>query len=72
LPRLGVFPQSFLDRSQFWLLPLPAPLGPLLAALELALFHGPLHLGVPRLGSRVLGRGGLLLRDRLYRWSCGL
>src|SRR5260370_42511950 len=40
LSRLGVFPDILLDRPQFLLLSLTALLGPLLATLGLAFFHG--------------------------------
>src|SRR5260370_17923749 len=50
LSRLGVFPDIFLDRPQFLLLSLTALLGPLLATLALAFFHGPLGLRGSRPG----------------------
>jgi hypothetical protein len=71
--RLGVFPDPLLDRLQFLLLPLPAPLGPLLAALGLAPVVCALDVGVPRLGEEsIVGRTGLLARYRLRRWRSGL
>jgi hypothetical protein len=40
LSRLGIFPDFLLDDPQFLLLSLTALLGPLLATLGLAFFHG--------------------------------
>jgi hypothetical protein len=51
-----------LDRSRFLLLPLPAPLGPLLTTLDLALLDGSFHVGVTGLGKSIFRRASLLTR----------
>jgi hypothetical protein len=50
-----------LDRSRFLLLPLPAPLGPLLTTFELTLLR-TLHVGVTGPGKSIFRRAGLLTR----------
>jgi hypothetical protein len=67
LSRLGVFPDFLLDGPQFLLLSLAALLGPLLATLGLAFFHGALRLRGSRLGKGVVRNGGLLARRGLWR-----
>ena len=51
-----------LDRSRSLLLPLPAPLGPLLTTLDLALLNRALHVGIARPRKSIFRRAGLLTR----------
>jgi hypothetical protein len=44
------------------LLPLPAPLGPLLTTLGLSLLNRPLHVGIARPRKSIFRRAGLLTR----------
>src|SRR5258708_3050529 len=66
-PRLGFFPDTFLDRSQLLLLSLlmRTPVGRLLALLGSSLLCRPLHISVARPGGSVFGSDGLG-RDSLF------
>src|ERR1700730_8588992 len=72
-PRLGIFPNLFLDRDQFLLLALfiSPPLGPLLTAFELAVAFRPPHLAAARPGQSIIGSGVELMHDRLRHGRCG-
>src|ERR1700730_9555183 len=73
-PRLGHFPDFFVDRLQLLLLSwlMTSPVGPVLVTLGPWLLALTPQIGVPCPGDGVVCSGSLLMRHGLHRGSSGL